>query len=127
MNLRDNKLGNEGWCSIFDALHDNPQNKIAKWDLCYEGINSTVAKSLAAYMAVSISLTEVLAFSNRSSPALRMRCAVLGSYLLLSMQMAGEPGKKPAGARRGNSSCSQALFFDIMGVYHNQLYGAFSR
>ena len=31
--LRDNSLSTEGWCAIFDALRNNPQNKIAKWDL----------------------------------------------------------------------------------------------
>ena len=61
VDLRQNKLGTEGWCAIFDALRDNPQNKIAKWDLSSQGINSTIAKSLAAYMAVSNSLTEVCA------------------------------------------------------------------
>ena len=35
-NLRDNDLGKEGWCTIFDVLCDNPQNKIAKWDLSRE-------------------------------------------------------------------------------------------
>ena len=56
-NLRYNKLGKEGWCAIFEALRNNPQNKITKWDLFNEGIDVEVAKSLAAYMAVSRSLT----------------------------------------------------------------------
>ena len=38
VNLRKKQLGDEGWCAIFDALRDNPQNKIAKWDLSYEGV-----------------------------------------------------------------------------------------
>ena len=59
VDLRRNNLGNEGWCAIFDALRDNPQNKITKWNLSYEGINQTISKSLAAYMAVSASLTSV--------------------------------------------------------------------
>ena len=58
MNLRGNKLGDEGWCAIFDALRDSPHNKIAKWDLHGEGVGLTVVKTLAAYMAVSASLTE---------------------------------------------------------------------
>ena len=61
VDLRSNSLGEEGWCAIFDALRDNPQNKIAKWDLGWQGINPTISKSLAAYMAVSASLTEVCA------------------------------------------------------------------
>ena len=61
-NLRDNNLGEESWCAIFDALRDNPQNKITKWDLSGQGIDAKIAKSLAAYMAVSHSLTQVRAF-----------------------------------------------------------------
>ena len=71
MNLKGNRLGEEGWCVIFDALRDSPQNKIAKWDLSSEGINPTIAKSLAAYMAVTASLTEVRA------PAPPPRCACM--------------------------------------------------
>ena len=59
VNLRDNKLGDEGWCAIFDALRDSPKNKIAKWDLSRQGINPTIATSLAAYAAVSTSLTAI--------------------------------------------------------------------
>ena len=57
VNLKQNKLGDEGWCVIFDALRDFPQNKIAKWDLSFECVGPTVAKSLAGYMAVSTVLT----------------------------------------------------------------------
>ena len=53
LNLEYNDIGNKGWCAIFDALRDNPQNKITKWDLAAQGINPTIAKSLAAYVAVS--------------------------------------------------------------------------
>ena len=60
IDLRLNKLGyGEGWCTIFDALHKSPQNVIAKWDLRDEGIDTEIAKSLAAYMAVSRSLSKV--------------------------------------------------------------------
>ena len=59
INLKDNRLGDVGWCAIFDALRDNPQNKIKEWTLERQGINSIVAKSLAAYVAVSGSLTSV--------------------------------------------------------------------
>jgi len=58
-DLRDNNLGKEGWCAIFDALRDNPQDKITKWDLSGESIDAEIAKSLAAYMAVSGSLTSI--------------------------------------------------------------------
>jgi hypothetical protein len=53
INLKYNKLGDEGWCAVFDDLRDNPQNKIAEWDLDNQGINLTIIKSLAAYVAVS--------------------------------------------------------------------------
>ena len=64
VNLKGNKLGEEGWCAVFDALRDNPQNKIAKWDLFDQGINPTIAKSLAAHMTVASSLTELNARLN---------------------------------------------------------------
>lgn len=57
INLKDNKLGEEGWCAIFDALRDNSHMKINTWDLSRQGINLTIAKSLAAYVAVTASLT----------------------------------------------------------------------
>ena len=62
LDLRGNRLGDEGWCAVFDALRDHPQNKIKEWELSSQGINATIAKSLAAYVAVSASLTQVLAF-----------------------------------------------------------------
>ena len=52
-------IDNVAWCRVFDALRDNPQNQIVDWKLANHGINASVAKSLAAYMAVSTSLTEV--------------------------------------------------------------------
>ena len=58
-DLRNNNLKEEGWCAIFDALRDNPQSKLAKWDLNDQGINPTIAKSLAAYVAVSAVLTNL--------------------------------------------------------------------
>lgn len=68
LDLRGNEINTEGWCAIFDALRGRPRNKIAKWDL--RGVfrhpdwgmncmNPAIAKSLAGYMAASVSLTEV--------------------------------------------------------------------
>ena len=34
--LRKNKLGVEGWTSIFNALRDSPSSKITEWDLSNE-------------------------------------------------------------------------------------------
>ena len=48
-----------GWCDVFDALRDNPNNKIKEWDLSNQGITPTITKSLAAYVAVSGSLTSL--------------------------------------------------------------------
>ena len=59
-NLQGNNLGDKGWCALFDGLHDNTENKIAKWDLSNQSINSTIAKSLAAYVAVSGALTTLI-------------------------------------------------------------------
>ena len=42
-----------------DNFESNPQNRIAMWDLRRQGITPTVAKSLAAYVAVSASLTSL--------------------------------------------------------------------
>ena len=67
-NLRDNGLGEDGWCAIFDSLCGSPQNKITKWDLQgispgllspRQGITPIIVKSLAAYMAVSTELTSL--------------------------------------------------------------------
>ena len=58
-DLRFNNLGKEGRCAIFDALRENPQNSIVKWDLAGQGINAEILKSLTAYIAVSHSLTSV--------------------------------------------------------------------
>ena len=58
-DLRKNNLGKEGWCAVFDALRDSPQNTIAKWDLYNEGIDAEIVKSLAAYIAVSRSLSSI--------------------------------------------------------------------
>ena len=63
-DLCGNNLGQVGWCAIFDTLRDNPQNMIAKWELTSQGVDSEIAKSLAAYMAVSKSLTECNLQSN---------------------------------------------------------------
>ena len=57
-DLRGN-FGEEGWCAIFDALRDNLQHRITNWELAGQGITPVIAKSLAAYMAVSTSLTSV--------------------------------------------------------------------
>ena len=52
-SLRDNKLGTEGWCTIFAALRDNKDNKIESWDLSGQSINPEIAKVLAEYISVS--------------------------------------------------------------------------
>ena len=44
---------------IFEALCDNPQNRIDHWDLSNEGINMTIIESLSVYMLVSNTLTSV--------------------------------------------------------------------
>ena len=65
VNLKGNQLGEEGWCAVFDTLRDNPQNKIAMWDLSGQDINTIIAKSLAAYMTVAASLTSLNLSDNK--------------------------------------------------------------
>ena len=90
MKLRANKIGQEGWCAIFDALRDNPQNKIVKWDLYNQGINPTIAKSLSAYAAVSASLTAIDVGHNKiDQPSARLILEALKGKDMQSIGMAG--------------------------------------
>ena len=94
INLKGNTLGDRGWCAIFDALRDNKDNKIAKWDLFNEqGINPTIAKSLAAYMAVSGSLTTLHLAKNKlgdeGAKAISAALAVNGSLTSLDVGFNG--------------------------------------
>ena len=64
VDLRQNNFGTEGWCSIFDALAKSTTSKITKWELYTSGVGGEHigpqgAKSLAAYLAVSTSLTKI--------------------------------------------------------------------
>ena len=90
VNLRGNSLGEPGWCAVFDTLRDNPQNKIAKWDLSGEGINPTIAKSLAAYAAVSASLTTLDLYNNGlgDEGAKALAPAIAGSASLTALDLA---------------------------------------
>ena len=57
--LRDNKLGVEGWTIIFNALRDNPTSKIAEWNLSGEKLGPAIAKPLAEYLSVTAELTKI--------------------------------------------------------------------
>ena len=57
--LRKNKLGVEGWTSIFNALRDSPSSKITEWDLSGEQLGPKIAKPLAEYISVTGQLTSV--------------------------------------------------------------------
>ena len=52
-SVRDNRLGTEGWGTIFRALRDNKDNKIETWDLSKQNISPRIAKVLAEYLSVS--------------------------------------------------------------------------
>ena len=110
VNLRGNKFGSKGWCAIFDALRDNPNNKIAKWDLSDQGINPTIAKSLAAYAAISASLTKVRA---AAIPWLGMPVSAVCclhssmSATTTSAMRARRPSKRLCAAKRASSSSSE--------------------
>ena len=117
MNLRDNNFGEVGWCAIFDALHDNPQNKITKWDLYSEGVRPTTAKSLAAYMAVSASLTSLWLYGNRLGPegAKALAPALAANASLTSAdfscnRLGPEGAKALAPALAANASLTSADF-----------------
>jgi len=58
-NLRNNRLGVEGWTIIFNALRDSPTSKITTWDLSFESLGPEIAKPLAEYISVTTSLTSV--------------------------------------------------------------------
>ena len=68
-NLRNNRLGVEGWTIIFNALRDSPTSKITTWDLSFESLGPEIAKPLAEYISVTASVTAVrsTAHPNRSS------------------------------------------------------------
>ena len=58
-NLRDNKLGVEGWTIVFNALRDSTTSKIVTWNLSSEGLGPEIAKPLAEYISVTASLTSL--------------------------------------------------------------------
>ena len=57
--LCGNKLGVEGWTSIFNALRDSPSSKITEWNLSNEQLGPEIAKPLAEYISVTSELTSV--------------------------------------------------------------------
>ena len=58
-NLRNNRLGVEGWTIIFNALRDSPTSKITTWDLSFESLGPEIAKPLAEYISVTASMTRL--------------------------------------------------------------------
>ena len=52
-SLRGNKLGDEGWTAVFQALCENKGDKIESWDLSGERVGPETAKALADYISVS--------------------------------------------------------------------------
>ena len=57
--LRGNKLGVEGWTSIFNALRDSPSSKITEWNLYNEKLGPEIAKPLAEYISITGQLTKL--------------------------------------------------------------------
>ena len=57
--LRSNKLGVEGWTSIFNALRDSPSSKITEWNLLYAKLGPNIAKPLAEYISITGQLTKI--------------------------------------------------------------------
>ena len=58
-NLRNNRLGVEGWTIIFNALRDSPTSTITTWDLSHERLGPEIAKPLAEYISVTSSITSL--------------------------------------------------------------------
>ena len=56
-DLRQNKLGVEGWTIIFNSLRVNPSSKITTWDLSSEYLGPEIAKPLAKYLSATGSMT----------------------------------------------------------------------
>ena len=73
IDLRGNKLGVEGWTTIFNTLCDSPASKISTWDLSNEGLGIEIAKPLANYISATASfspasLTSMNLEGNRLGP-----------------------------------------------------------
>ena len=56
-NLRGNKMGVDGWTSIFNALRDSPTS-ITAWDLSGENLGPGIATPLAEYLSASTMISE---------------------------------------------------------------------
>ena len=68
--LRDNRLGVQGWTAVFEALQAGGSSRLARWDLSGEGLDPEVAAPLSAYLGGVPSLTALSVASN----------AITGSY-----------------------------------------------
>jgi len=49
----------EGWCTIFGALRDNPENRIETWDLAMRALTVETAPVLAEYIAASTAVASI--------------------------------------------------------------------
>ena len=58
--LRGNKLGVEGWTTIFNTLRDSTVSKITSWDLSNDNLGPGITKPLADYLAITASITQVM-------------------------------------------------------------------
>ena len=57
--LCGNRLGIEGWTTIFNALRGSSISKITEWDLSGEQLGPAIAKPLAEYLSVTAALTNL--------------------------------------------------------------------
>ena len=77
IDLRGNKLGVEGWTTIFNTLCDSPTSKISTWDLSGEFLGPEIAKPLANYISVTASITVVdLRYNNLDTESATMLATV---------------------------------------------------
>ena len=104
--LRGNKLGVEGWTTIFNTLRDSTVSKITTWDLYNQELGPGIAKPLADYLAFTASVTSVsLLYNNlhaetatmllkvkEEHPALKTLCGFTHNEINLDLK--GQYGKQ---------------------------------
>ena len=62
LNLSDNRLKDEGVSAVCKAIQSNKETKLASLNFEYNGIGPIGANAVAAMVAVTGALTQVLAF-----------------------------------------------------------------
>ena len=102
----------KGWCAIFDALRDNPDNKIQSWDLSGQTINPEIARALAGHVSTSKALVSLKYAS--SHPHLCCQCHLkpcrVPHYSLHDNRLYPEGAKRVADALTANSTLTELKY-----------------